>query len=93
MKSLTILQLNDSHAYFEAHQELFRAGAHAEYQIAGGYARISTIFNQIRQKREALAFDCGDTIHGTYAAVKTRSIYYDRIFQRSQTAFVIRPPW
>ena len=72
MKSLTILQLNDSHAYFEAHQELFRAGAHAEYQIAGGYARISTIFNQIRQKREALAFDCGDTIHGTYAAVKTR---------------------
>lgn len=69
---VTILQLNDSHAYFELHPELFWAGDHAEYRMAGGYARIASVFNRIRQEKEVLTFDCGDTIHGTFAAVKTR---------------------
>jgi S-sulfosulfanyl-L-cysteine sulfohydrolase len=70
---LTVLQMNDSHAYLDIHQELFWDGNHAKYQLAGGYARIATIFNQIREENpKTLAFDCGDTIHGTYAAVKTR---------------------
>lgn len=71
---LTIIQLNDSHGYFELHPELFWAGDHADYRMAGGYARIATILNQIRREKpgQALAFDCGDTIHGTYAAVETR---------------------
>lgn len=66
--------MNDSHAYFEPHQELFWGGNHANYRMAGGYSRISTLLNQIRQEQHdsVLAFDCGDTIHGTYAAVKTQ---------------------
>lgn len=73
-KKLTILQMNDSHAYMDLHQELFWDGNHAIYKLAGGYARIATIFNQIREENpnKTLAFDCGDTIHGTYAAVKTK---------------------
>lgn len=71
---LTILQMNDSHGYLDLHQELFWEGDHAKYELAGGYARIAAIFNQIRNEMEGktLVFDCGDTIHGTYAAVKTK---------------------
>jgi 2',3'-cyclic-nucleotide 2'-phosphodiesterase (5'-nucleotidase family) len=73
-KSLTILQMNDSHAYLNLHQELFWNGDHAEYHKAGGYARIATIINQVRQERpgQVLVFDGGDTIHGTYIAVKSQ---------------------
>jgi hypothetical protein len=31
--SLTVLQLNDSHAYFELHQEMFWQGGQAEYGL------------------------------------------------------------
>ena len=72
-KRLTIMQLNDSHAYLDLHQELFWYGDHAEYRKAGGYARIAAILNQVRKEKagQVLTFDGGDTIHGTYAAVKT----------------------
>lgn len=73
-KNFTIMQMNDSHAYLGLHQELFWNGDHAEYRKAGGYARIATVLNQVRESRpgQVLVFDGGDTIHGTYAAVKTR---------------------
>jgi S-sulfosulfanyl-L-cysteine sulfohydrolase len=73
-KHLTIMQMNDSHAYLDLHQELFWNGNHAEYRKAGGYARIATIFKQVRGEKpgQVLACDGGDTIHGTYTAVKTR---------------------
>ena len=72
-ENLTILQLNDSHAYLDIHQELFWDGAHAKYKLTGGFARIATIFNQVREENpKTLVFDCGDTIHGTYPAVKNK---------------------
>ncbi|MHB1294465.1 MAG: bifunctional metallophosphatase/5'-nucleotidase [Anaerolineae bacterium] len=72
--SLAILQMNDSHAYLELHQELFWQGSQAEYRPAGGYARIATLVHGIRATREGqvLFCDCGDTLHGTYPAVKTQ---------------------
>ena len=73
-KHLTIMQMNDSHAYLDLHQELFWKGNHAEYRKAGGYARIAAILNRVREEKsgQVLAFDGGDTIYGTYAAVKTQ---------------------
>lgn len=73
-KSLTIIQLNDSHAYFDLHQELFWQGNRAVYRPAGGYARIATLMKQMRETiGERLMFcDCGDTLNGTYPAVKTQ---------------------
>ena len=70
---LTILQMNDSHGYLDLHQELFWAGDHVEYRKAGGYGRIAAVLKQIQAENpgRVLAFDCGDTIHGTYAAVVT----------------------
>ena len=72
--SLTVIQLNDSHAYFDLHQELFRQGNHAIYRPAGGYARIATLIGQMREKTKGRMLFCdnGDTFNGTYPAVKTQ---------------------
>jgi S-sulfosulfanyl-L-cysteine sulfohydrolase len=71
--SLTIVQMNDTHAYFDLHQEMFWEGDHAVYRQAGGYARIATIIKQIRTENPELHFcDCGDTLHGTYPAFATQ---------------------
>ncbi|MHA6252346.1 hypothetical protein [Oceanobacillus sp. CAU 1775] len=48
-KQLTILQINDSHAYLEQHSEMFIENGIEKYRKAGGYARIATIFNELRQ--------------------------------------------
>jgi len=71
---LTIVQMNDTHAYFDIHQEMFWQGNHAVYREAGGYARIATIVKQIRDESHGncLFCDCGDTLHGTYPALNTQ---------------------
>jgi len=71
---LSIIQMNDSHAYFELHQEIFWEGGQAVYRPAGGYARIAAIAKQIRAENlgSVLFCDCGDTLHGTYPALKTK---------------------
>ncbi|MDZ7581687.1 MAG: 5'-nucleotidase C-terminal domain-containing protein [Deltaproteobacteria bacterium] len=72
--SLTVIQLNDSHAYFDLHQEMFWQGAQAVYRPAGGYARIAALVKQIRaaNPERVLFCDCGDTLHGTYPAQSTQ---------------------
>ena len=74
LTSLTVIQLNDSHAYFDLHQEMFWQGGQAVYRPAGGYARIATIVKQIQAEGQGnfLFCDCGDTLHGTYPAQKTQ---------------------
>ncbi|HAQ21411.1 MAG TPA: bifunctional metallophosphatase/5'-nucleotidase [Prolixibacteraceae bacterium] len=73
-RSLTIVQMNDTHAYFDIHQEMFWQGDHAVYRHAGGYARIATIVKQIRTESQenCLFCDCGDTFHGTFPAMDTQ---------------------
>jgi len=73
-KSLTIIQMNDTHAYLDIHQEMFLQGDHAEYRQAGGYARIATIVKQIRTESQGncLFCDSGDTLHGTFPAIDTQ---------------------
>ena len=72
--SLTVIQLNDSHAYCDLHQEMFWQGGQAVYRPAGGYARIATIVNKIRTESSGncLFCDSGDTLHGTYPALATQ---------------------
>jgi S-sulfosulfanyl-L-cysteine sulfohydrolase len=74
IKNLTLMQLNDSHAYLDLHQELFWQGDQAVYRKTGGFGRIATILKQVREEKrgQVLAFDGGDTIHGTFAAVRTK---------------------
>ena len=72
--SFTVMQLNDSHAYFDLHQEMFWLGGQAVYRPAGGYARIATLVKLIRagNQERVLFCDCGDTLHGTYPVLKTQ---------------------
>lgn len=72
--SLTVIQLNDSHAYFDLHQEVFWLGGQAVYRPAGGYARIAALVKQIRAANQGrvLFCDCGDTFQGTYPAQSTQ---------------------
>jgi len=71
---LTILQINDTHGYFELHNELFWCGDKAVYKKAGGYARIATLFKQIKNEKNGkmIVLDNGDTIHGTFPAVNSK---------------------
>jgi S-sulfosulfanyl-L-cysteine sulfohydrolase len=73
-QELTIIQVNDTHGYLEPHDELFYQGNHAEFETAGGWAKISTLINQKRHEKngKVITLDCGDTIHGTYPTVKSK---------------------
>ncbi len=70
---LTLLQLNDTHAYLEPHPEVFWEKDGPTFRTAGGFARIAGLVNQIRQETDGnlLLLDCGDTLHGTAVAQKT----------------------
>jgi S-sulfosulfanyl-L-cysteine sulfohydrolase len=72
--SVTVVQLNDSHAYLDLHQEMFWQGSQAVYRPAGGYARIAALVKQVRaaKKDRVLFCDCGDTLHGTHPAQATQ---------------------
>jgi len=73
-KDLTLLQINDTHAYLESHQELFWNGKNPIYKEVGGYARIATLVKKIKAKKKnrVLVLDNGDTIHGTFPAVNSK---------------------
>ncbi len=73
-KNLTLLQINDTHAYLESHQELFWDGENPIYKEVGGYARIATLVKKIKSEKEnqVLVLDNGDTIHGTFPAVNSK---------------------
>lgn len=40
---IAIIRMNDTHAYLDLHQEVFRGPHHAEYRLAGGYARRNSL--------------------------------------------------
>ncbi|HHT20086.1 MAG TPA: hypothetical protein GXZ74_01445 [Tissierellia bacterium] len=71
---LTILQINDTHGYLELHPEHFYGPEGIEVRPAGGYARLKSLVESIRQAEEhVLLFDNGDTIHGTFDASSPRA--------------------
>ncbi|MFK7603890.1 bifunctional metallophosphatase/5'-nucleotidase [Deinococcus sp. SM5_A1] len=74
MPRLTLLQLNDLHAYLEPHPELFWEGGRPVTRITGGLARIKAYFDQVRAEcpGTVIALDNGDTFHGTGPVVATR---------------------
>ncbi|MGB4398170.1 MAG: 5'-nucleotidase C-terminal domain-containing protein [Daejeonella sp.] len=70
---LSIAYLNDVHGYLEPHPEVFFEAEKREIKTAGGYSRIYSLINNIRkQNPNTLAFDGGDTFHGTLPVVKSK---------------------
>lgn len=74
LERLTIVQMNDSHAYLDLHPELFWERGKTVYRPAGGYARIATVLKQVRAENpgRVLFVDGGDTFHGTFPAIQTK---------------------
>ncbi len=48
LKKLIIVQMNDSHSYFELHLELFWENGQEIYRLAGGYVRMATLLKEMR---------------------------------------------
>ena len=73
-KTLTLIQINDTHGYLEPHPELVWTEAGPAYPVMGGYARIASLLNQARKDNPdgVIALDNGDTFHGTYPAVASK---------------------
>ncbi len=71
---LTILQMNDSHAYLDLHDEYFWKDGEQTYRKVGGYGRITAYLDKVREENpgSVIALDNGDTIHGTYPVVKSK---------------------
>ncbi|MCQ0971945.1 hypothetical protein MLD63_16095 [Paracoccus sp. TK19116] len=74
MTCLTLIQLNDSHGYLEPHPELFWEANGPVLRQMGGFARIAGVLAAARAEKPGgvLAFDNGDTFHGTPALVRSR---------------------
>lgn len=73
IRRLTLLQINDTHGYLEPHPELVWSQNGPQFPSLGGFARIKSLFDTVRSESESvLAFDNGDTFHGTFAAVSTK---------------------
>ncbi|MDP2740662.1 MAG: 5'-nucleotidase C-terminal domain-containing protein [Pseudorhodobacter sp.] len=73
IRRLTLLQINDTHGYLEPHPELVWSHDGPQFPVLGGFSRIKTLFDLARAEAAVvLAFDNGDTFHGTYAAVSTK---------------------
>lgn len=69
----TLVQLNDSHGYLDLHPEMFWERGGEVYRKAGGFGRIATLVDPIRQSSGPVRFaDGGDALHGTYPVVATR---------------------
>ncbi len=73
MINLTILQMNDLHGYLDLHNEVYYKDNGITLAKAGGLPRIRTVVEDLRkEKGEILFLDNGDTIHGTFEAVKSK---------------------
>ncbi|MBD3191639.1 MAG: bifunctional metallophosphatase/5'-nucleotidase [Candidatus Heimdallarchaeota archaeon] len=65
--------MNDLHGYINPHKEFFWDGSNQIYKEVGGLAKIAGYFQRVRNKQKGvLICDNGDTIHGTYPAVRSK---------------------
>ena len=58
-QKISIIQMNDSHAYFDLHPEVFWEAGGAGFRPAGGYARIAAYVDAVRA---ALQHEAADDI-------------------------------
>lgn len=73
-KTVTLIQINDTHANLMEHVDVHYSGQGFLYETMGGYPRIMSVVKETRKKYpgEVLLLDNGDTLHGTHEAVETK---------------------
>lgn len=70
---LSLAYINDVHGYLEPHPELFYNGRGVYTATCGGYTAISGLIQKIKSESdELLAFDGGDTFHGTLPLIESQ---------------------
>lgn len=70
---LNLLFLNDVHGYLEPHIDLFYNNKDIYTELVGGYARLLSVINKIREdNKHTLLFDGGDTFHGTLPLIQSK---------------------
>lgn len=74
LTELSLIQLNDCHAYLNSHPELFwEEGGVIRHEECGGLSRILTIVEQERKlNKNCLFLDNGDTLHGTFPVIQSK---------------------
>ncbi len=82
MPEMTLVQINDSHAYLYEHPEAFASAGGTVYRNAGGYARLATLLATWRQGAPVLFLDWGDTLHGTWPVVATQGALLPPLLNR-----------
>lgn len=71
--NISIIYFNDVHGYLEEHPELFYEGTKEIIKTVGGYSRIASFIQSVKNKNSnTLVFDGGDTFHGTLPVVKSK---------------------
>lgn len=73
-RTLSFLQLNDTHANLLEHGDVRYGAAGFTVETLGGYPRNFTKIKELRSEygQELLVLDNGDTFHGTHEAVQSR---------------------
>ncbi|MDD2427056.1 MAG: bifunctional metallophosphatase/5'-nucleotidase [Eubacteriales bacterium] len=73
-KTLTIIQMNDTHANLFEHDDVIYAKNGFKVETLGGYPRMQSMVKHYREKYpdEVLLLDNGDTLHGSYEAVQSK---------------------
>ncbi len=73
-KELSMIQINDTHGYIAPHLDHFYNQEGITLEKVGGFARMQTIFDDLREERSTFILDNGDTFHGTYEAVQSKGV-------------------
>lgn len=69
---ITLLQTTDVHCQLHAHDELFWENGKVVFRRAGGYARLSTYFEEVRKNNpHTFIIDTGDMFQGSQLSVET----------------------
>jgi S-sulfosulfanyl-L-cysteine sulfohydrolase len=74
---ITILQTTDVHCQIHPHDELFWENDRPVFRKTGGYARLATLFQQLKKKNpNTFLIDTGDMFQGSQLSVRTTGEAY-----------------
>lgn len=94
-RHLTLLQTADVHGQLFTHDEFFWENGGPTYRKAGGYARIRTLVDRVRERNEhgTLFIDCGDCIQGSGWVAQSRGEVMPAIMRSMKYDIVAPGNW
>ncbi|AEA45001.1 bifunctional metallophosphatase/5'-nucleotidase [Fluviicola taffensis] len=95
VKTITILQTSDIHAYLNPHTDLFVQDGQVVFREAGGLPQLKTLSDSIRKTNPGgtLLIDGGDLIQGSGASVRSQGKIFPPIIQAMNYDLLIPGNW